>query len=77
MTGWRSLGILAAFAFLPFISLAQVQSIQVSKAFTSRQLAGVVSDPTVAPIADAKIEVCRPYWRDCCSSTMTDGKGQF
>jgi len=55
----------------------QTQTIEYSKVFSVRHLAGVAMDSTGATVPDVKIEICKEDWSDCFASTTTGTDGRF
>ncbi len=56
-----------------------MQTIEYSRVFSVRHLAGVAVDPSGATVADVRVEICKVGWTDCFASTTngTDGKFSF
>ena len=69
--------LLAACLAIPMAAPAQMESIEISKVFSVRHLAGVALDPTGATVADVKVEVCKVGWTDCFASTTAGADGKF
>ena len=78
MTALKALTFSVCFA-LSAAARAQTQSIEYSRVFSVRHLAGVAVDSSGAKVAEVKVEICRENWTDCFASatTGTDGKFSF
>jgi hypothetical protein len=76
MTALKSLMLSVCLA-VPVIARAQTQTIEYSKVFSVRHLAGVAMDSTGATVPDVKIEICKEDWSDCFASTTTGTDGRF
>jgi hypothetical protein len=76
MTAVKALVLSVCLAF-PVIARAQMQTIEYSRIFSVRRLAGVAVDPSGAAVADVKVEICKEGWTDCFASTITGVDGKF
>lgn len=68
--------VLSAFLAMPLMAHA-LETVQYSRVFSARHLAGVAMDWSGATIANVKVEICKAHWADCFVSTMTKVGGEF
>lgn len=66
MTALKALTFSVCFA-LSAAARAQTQSIEYSRVFSVRHLAGVAVDSSGATVAEVKVEICKDNWTDCFS----------
>jgi hypothetical protein len=59
------------------IACAQTQTVEYSRVFDVRHLAGAAIDPKVAPVPDVQVEICREGWISCFVSATTTANGKF
>lgn len=73
----RLLCFTAFFLFLVPVSLDAQYSVQIKNVQSARSLAGVVVDPSGAPIPGVLVEEVSPDWKGSLRSTKTDANGSF
>jgi hypothetical protein len=52
-------------------------TVQYSKVFSANRVAATVLAGDEHPIADVRVQLCAPDWKNCAQTTTTDASGEF
>ena len=79
MTGSRSARIaVGAFVLALSANVARAQYVvELARIQTARSLAGIIVDPTGAPVGDTTVELCAVEWKDCTVKATAGPDGRF
>jgi hypothetical protein len=72
--------LLLQMAYASFFTLslaAQMETVEIPQPQMATAVAGVINDPSGAPLSGVTVEDCSPNWKTVLRSTETDDKGRF
>jgi hypothetical protein len=73
----RAFGLVATACAFALSSLAQYETIEIARPFSAHRLAGIVVDPSGAPVKGAVVEECDATFSLVHSTTTADADGYF